>query len=127
MSRISIKINLRQLKSAVREMRGKSGMVECLVIPIEQNHLFEGEQGIYLDCVAYELKEKKADRKDTHAIKQSLPKDVYERISESERNEMPFIGNAIVWAVSEPAPREFPVELPPADEYRTEANDDLPF
>lgn len=127
MSRISIKINLRQLKSAVREMKGQSGMVKCLVIPIEQNHLFEGEQGIYLDCVAYELKEKKADRKDTHAIKQSLPKDVYERMSEAERNDMPFIGNAIVWAVSEPAPREFPVELPPADEYQEGRNDDLPF
>lgn len=127
MSRISIKINLRQLKSAVREMKGQTGMVKCLVIPIEQNNLYEGEQVIYLDCVAYELKEKKADRKDTHAIKQSLPKEVYERMSEAERNEMPFIGNAIVWGSSEPAPRELPVELPPVDEYREGRNDDLPF
>ena len=127
MSRISIKINLRQLKSAVREMKGQSGMVKCLVIPIEQNHLFEGEQGIYLDCVAYELKEKKADRKDTHAIKQSLPKDVYEKMSEAERNDMPFIGNAIVWGASEPAPREFAIDLPPVEESGTVGNDDLPF
>ena len=46
MSNISIKINLRQLKSAVRTMKADSGNIECLIKPIDQNYLVRGEKGI---------------------------------------------------------------------------------
>jgi hypothetical protein len=122
MSNISIKINLRQLKSAVRKMKSASGEIECLIIPINQNHLIKGEKGIYIDMQAYELKEKKADRKDTHLIKQGFPKEVFDAMSEEEKKATPILGNLVVWGYSEPAPVN--VEI---DETQPGESDDLPF
>lgn len=122
MSNISIKINLRQLKSAVRTMKGNSGDIECVVIPIAANHLIVGEKGVYLDMQAYELKEKKADRKDTHLIKQGFPKEVFDAMTEEEKKTTPIIGNLVVWGYSEPAPVNVEiVETQPGE------SDDLPF
>ena len=122
MSNISIKINLRQLKSAVRTMKGNSGDIECVVIPIAANHLIVGEKGVYLDMQAYELKEKKADRKDTHLIKQGFPKEVFDAMTDEEKKTTPIIGNLVVWGYSEPAPVNVEiVETQPGE------SDDLPF
>lgn len=122
MSNISIKINLRQLKSAVRTMKSASGEIECLIIPINQNHLIKGEKGIYIDMQAYELKEKKADRKDTHLIKQGFPKEVFEAMTDEEKKTTPILGNLVVWGYSEPAPVN--VEIA---ETQPGTDDDLPF
>jgi len=46
---------------------GETGPVECVIIPIEANHLFRGNSGIYLDMTAFELKEPKDNQ--THLIK----------------------------------------------------------
>jgi DNA-binding cell septation regulator SpoVG len=122
MSNISIKINLRQLKSAVRTMKSASGDIECLIIPIDQNHLVKGEKGLYLDMQAYELKEKKADRKDTHLIKQGFTKEVFDAMTDEEKKTTPILGNLIVWGYQEPAP----VNVEIADTQQGEG-DDLPF
>jgi DNA-binding cell septation regulator SpoVG len=122
MSNISIKINLRQLKSAVRTMKSASGDIECLIIPIDQNHLVKGEKGIYIDMQAYELKERKPDRKDTHLIKQGFPKEVFDAMTDEEKKTTPIIGNLVVWGYSEPAPVNVEiVETQPGE------SDDLPF
>lgn len=122
MSNISIKINLRQLKSAVRTMKGASGEIECLIIPINQNHLVKGEKGVYLDMQAYELKEKKADRKDTHLIKQGFPKEVFDAMTDEEKKTTPILCNLVVWGFSEAAPVN--VELAETAEG---TDGDLPF
>ena len=138
---ISIKINLRQLKSHVMPMKGKIGMIDCIVIPIEANSLFIGEKGVYLDLQAWEIKEKKADRKQTHIIKQSFAKEVFDQLSDTQKQAIPIIGDAILWGgFSEPEPNDFPVELPtyesplrsnnlPTTEMATQPTieDDLPF
>jgi len=122
MSNISVKINLRQLKSAIRTMKGANGDIECVVIPIAANHLVKGEKGVYLDMTGFELKEKKADRKDTHIVKQTLPKEVFDAMSDEEKQKTPIIGNMIVWGYQEPAP----VNVEVGD--ITEGTDgDLPF
>lgn len=95
MNRLNIKINLSNLISAVRFENGETGPVECLIIPIEKNHLFKGKSGIYLDMSAFELKEKKDDQ--THLIKQSLPKEVYQKQTEEEKRAMPILGNVSVY------------------------------
>ena len=121
MANISIKINLRQLKSIIKPFKKKDGsMVDCVVIPVDDNHLFKGEKGIYIDLAAFEIKNKVGDSKDTHLIKQSLPKDIYESMSEEQRRAMPILGNAIVWGRQEAAP--VTSNLVPDEE-----NDDLPF
>jgi hypothetical protein len=98
MSRISGKINLAQLKGQVKSMKGLNGMVDCFVIPIALNNLYKGEKGIYLDLIAFEIENKKSDSKDTHLVKQSLSKEVREKMTKEEINEMPILGNLQVWS-----------------------------
>ena len=120
MSNISIKVNLRQFKHVVKELKGKDGnKIKCLVIPIAENHFIEGEKGVYVDLMAFEIKNKSGDKKDTHFIKQSLPKKIYEKLTKEEKYDMPFVGNATVWGSSENEPNDSQdIDL---DE------DDLPF
>lgn len=91
MSKISGKINLQALKHVDMEMDGESGKVLGIFIPIKANNLFKGEKGIYLDLVAFDLKEVKDDQ--SHLVKQSLPKAVYEKMSDDEKKDTPIIGS----------------------------------
>jgi len=121
MSKISSRINLLMLKGAVVKMKGVSGMLDCLVLPIDQNNLFRGEKGIYLDLIAFELAVKKEGSKDTHLIKQSLSKDKRESMTEEALKSMPILGNHSVW--SDGGYEAEPVTNPnPISEV-----DDLPF
>jgi len=113
-------------------LKGKDGMIECLVIPIAENSLFVGEKGIYLDLQAWEIKEKKADRKTTHIIKQSYPKEVFDQLSDAQKQAIPIIGDAILWGgFTEPEPNNFQVEVPDKASIiqptGPEPEDDLPF
>lgn len=121
MGNISIRLNLLQLNAAVKKLKGQSGEIECLVLPIKQNSLYEGEKGIYLDLQAFEIKNKKGDSKDTHLIKQSLPKEVYDKLTEEERKEQPIIGNATMWGGG-PATEKVKSSSAPLG-----SEDDLPF
>jgi hypothetical protein len=56
MSNLSIKLNLQNLVGAVRFEKGKDGPVECIILPLEKNHFFKGEKGIYLDITGFEIK-----------------------------------------------------------------------
>lgn len=98
MAGISTKINLAALKNASIIKSGKNKDVDCILIPIAQNHLFKSEKGaVYLDLQGFELKERRADSKDTHLVKQSLPKDVREKQTDEEKRAMPILGNHILW------------------------------
>ena len=120
MSNISGKLNLMQLKAAIRRMDGKNGPIDCIVIPIEANHLFRGEQGVYLDLIAFESKTKNEKIKDTHLVKQSLPKEVLEAMSDEEKKSQPIIGNLRVWG-------EYQKSAPQSDMTVGDEKDDLPF
>jgi len=120
MSKILGKINLMQLTSVIKKMKGQSGDVECIVIPIESNNLFKGEKGLYLDLIAFELKEKKNDSKDTHLVKQSLDKVTRELMTDEELKAMPILGNLRVWDDN------FESESKSSMEVQDES-DDLPF
>ena len=109
-----------QLKAVIKTMAGASGPVECIVIPIEANHLFRGDKGIYLDLIAFEIQNKKNDSKDTHLVKQSVAKEAYEKMTEEEKNSQPILGNLRVWGEwTEPEPQS---SMTPTTEI-----DDLPF
>ena len=89
-SMIKAKINLAKLPHVIMTRKGKKA--EGIFIPIENAKLFKSEKGnVYLDLVAFEFNEKKHD--DTHFIKQSLSKDERDKMTEEERNNMPFLGN----------------------------------
>jgi hypothetical protein len=95
---ITGKLNLLNLQVVKRFEKSASGMVECLIIPIEKNKLYIGEKGVYLDLVAFEIKEPKADSKDTHIVKQSLAKDIRESMTDEQLRAMPILGNLSVWS-----------------------------
>ena len=121
MGNISTKLNLAGLKHSRMNMKGQSGMIDCIIIPIEANRLFKGEKGLYLDLTHIEIKDRSkqaTDQKDTHLIKQSFAKEVYEAMSEEERKSYPILGNSIVWGQNSNEPNL----APPIEE-----GDDLPF
>ena len=98
MGRISVKINLAALKNAAIITSGKNKDVDCILIPIEQNHLFRSEKGaVYLDVIGFETAPEKRKGKDTHMAKQSLDKKVLDAMSEDEKKAMPILGNFIDW------------------------------
>jgi hypothetical protein len=102
MANLNIKINLQNLICACRFEKGTSGLVECLIIPLEKNHLFKGEKGVYLDLTAFELKERKENK--THLIKQQLPKDVFKAMTDEQKKNTPILGDVSVWEHTEPDP-----------------------
>ena len=98
MGNISTKINLAALKNATILKMGKNKDVDCIIIPIAQNHLFKSEKGaVYLDLQGFDLKTKREGSKDTHLVVQSLPKEVREKQTEEEKKAMNILGNHIVW------------------------------
>lgn len=122
MSKISGKLNLLNLHGVVKMIKGQSGMVECIVIPLEINSLFKGEKGIYLDIIAFEVDPAKrnAESKDTHLIKQSFPKDVRDLMSEDDLKKLPILGNLQVWGESSGS-------APVSSSQTLSEEDDLPF
>lgn len=91
MTNFSIKTDLLKLKgSFLTNLKGKAATKRCLVIPIDDSNLFVGEKGVYLNLTAIEMREERYG--DTHVLKQSFPKDVYQAMTEEERNEQPILG-----------------------------------
>jgi hypothetical protein len=118
---ITFKVNLLQYQAAIMKIKSKSGiMVDCVVIPIDSNHLVKGEKGVYADFAAFEFKNNKEGSKDTHLVKQSLPKEWFQAMSDEEKRAMPIFGNLRVWEErTEPESTSSPT---PIDE-----SDGLPF
>ena len=91
MANFSIKVNLLKLTGAfLINFKGNTTTKRCVVIPIDDSNLFLGEKGLYLDLSALELNEPKYQ--ESHCIKQSLPQEVFEKMSEEERKATPIIG-----------------------------------
>ena len=131
MSNISIKLNVSQLSHVRREIKGKDGnLIDCLIIPIQENKLYVGEKGVYLDMTAIEIKDRSkfsADQKDTHLLKQDVPKEVYEAMSDEQKKAMPILGKAIQWGAREANPNTS-TAFEPSSNYTQETDeDDLPF
>lgn len=117
MSNLNIKLNLQNLHTICRFEKGVAGPVECLIIPIEKNHLFKGEKGVYLDLTAFELKEKKENK--THLVKQQFPKDVFKAMTEEQKRATPILGDISTWEHTEADPISSQETLPEGS--------DLPF
>lgn len=117
MANLNVKLNLQNLICACRFEKGSAGPVECLIIPLERNHLFKGEKGVYLDMAGFELKEPK-DKK-THLLKQSFPREVFKAMTDEQKKNTPILGDISVWEHQEPEPTS---DLTTLDE-----GSDLPF
>ena len=116
---ITGKINLMQLFAQRKVMKAQSGEIECLIIPISKNQLYIGEKGIYLDLIAFELKDKK-EGQDTHLIKQSFSKEVREAMTKEQQDAIPILGGLRI--TEGRAEKETVSSMAVSDEV-----DDLPF
>lgn len=96
MENFNCKINLAAFKHVVRKMKNKAGEeVKVIIIPLPDNHVFEGEKGLWVDLTAIAVANPKYD--DTHIIKQGLPKEVYEKLTDEEKKNTPIFGNMGPW------------------------------
>jgi len=98
MENFNEKLNLLKLSRAgVMHIQGRGEVLRCLVIPVEENHLFVStdESGkpkaVYLDLTAWAMKNPKYE--DSHMIKQSLPKEVRDAMTDEEKNAQPILGS----------------------------------
>lgn len=118
MANISINLNLRQLKHII--VNTKKGN-KCILIPIYENNLIEGEKGIYLNATGFEIKNKSQDQKNTHLVKQSFEKEIFNSMTDEEKQSQPILGNLIVWSGHpEPEPKQ-------SESISEEEINDLPF
>lgn len=99
--------------------------VDCLAIPIELNNLsVSNSNEIYLNLVGWES-DKLKDGK-THLLKQSLPKEIVERMSEDDKKNMPIMGNVAPMKKKEAPMEVYSYGAAPAPAPVQETND-LPF
>lgn len=118
MANYSIKVDLLKVKGAfVTNIKGKTATKRCLCIPIDDSGLFLGKQGCYLNMTAIEMQNPKFS--DTHCIKVSYDKEVYEKMTEEERKAQPIIGGL--------HQLERKYEQMQVNGYMTPEDEDLPF
>ena len=90
MGNFSIKEDLLKLKGAfITNFKGRTETKRCLVIPVDDSGLYVGEKGVYLNLTAIEMENPQF--KETHCIKQSLDKEIYEALSEEQRQALSII------------------------------------
>lgn len=102
MSHITGNLNLSKLQSAVMKIKGKTGnMVDCVVIPIDANNLYRHKSGVFFNFIAFEMNNTQPNSKNTHIVKQSLPKSVFDKFTEEQKKAQPIIGNLTVSGLSQ--------------------------
>lgn len=118
MANYSIKTDLLKVKGAfVTNIKGKNATKRCLCIPIDDSGLFLGKQGCYLNMTAIEMQNPQFI--DTHCIKVSYDKEVYEKMTEEEKKAQPIIGGL--------HRLERKQEQMQVNGYMTPEGEDLPF
>lgn len=123
MANYSIKADLLKIKGAfVTNLKGKTATKRCLCIPVDDSGLFLGEKGCYLNMTAIEMHNPQYG--DTHCLKVSYDKEVYDKMTEDERKAQPIIGGLHTLARKQQATVDLMANANPAvvDSY-----DDLPF
>lgn len=93
------KLNLLKFRNAcIVTVKGKTMSKKGVFIPIDENCLYmtagdDGKaKGAYVDFIAWENSDK-TKFGDTHAIKQSYPKEARLVMSDEELKSIPFMGN----------------------------------
>ena len=125
MSNYTISIELTRFSGAgtamLKNQEGKP--VKCLVLPIEENSLFQGDRGgIYASFVCWENGKLKDGK--THLVKQSLPRERRQAMTEQQLRDLPVFGSMKPMQAGQPAAQV--QEYTAAGEADT-FMDDLPF
>lgn len=122
MANYSIKTDLLKLQGAfVTNIKGKTATKQCLCIPIEESGLFLGKQGCYLNLTAIEMQNPQYS--DTHCIKVSFNRAVYDRMTEEQKAAQPIVGGLHELKRKPQAA----VDLSANNPYIADTEEDLPF
>ena len=128
MSSYSGKMNLLKFRNAcIVSVKGKASTKRGVFIPIDDNNLFISAdenlkpKGAYIDFTAWE-NQQPGKYGDTHSIRQSLAKEVRERMTDDELKAVPYFGNMKPYTLDNAAKT---VEAPSAQV--DEGLEDLPF
>ncbi len=123
MANYSIKTDLLKIKGAfVTDIKGRTVTKRCLCIPIEDSGLFLGEKGCYLNMTAIEMQNPQYN--DTHCIKVSYDREVYERMTDEEKAAQPIVGGLHELKKKPQASVDLTANSNP---YVVGAEEDLPF
>ena len=76
--------------NGVKTITSKKNNEKYVCIPLSDNYIFEGSKGLYLDLTAYSYDGKFGE---SHFLKNRIPKDVYEIMSEEDKKNTPIIGS----------------------------------
>lgn len=128
MSNVTQKINLAALKNVEFEMPRKDGTkVRGMFIPYEANHIYVSDKeggGRYLDLISFDRKTPTDQA--THITKQSLSKEIREKMTKEEQDAMPIVGDLKVWGAA--VHQEASGNPAPAQVFDPSSfADDLPF
>lgn len=94
---LNVSVNLLKLKAAIMGVKGRESVKKCVVIPIEDNDLYNkvdenGKVSVYLNLTLWETGDSKYG--DTHMVKQSHTKEWNELHNDEEKRSEPILGNA---------------------------------
>lgn len=90
MENLNIKINLSKLNGVVK-IHSEKKNADYIAIPIKENFLYQGVKGTYLNLTAFQQKEEKFG--DSHYIKNQIPSDVYNKMTDEEKKNQCILGS----------------------------------
>lgn len=118
MKNFTVKINLASM-NGVKTITSKKNNEKYVCIPLSENFIFEGRKGLYLDLTAYCYEGKFGE---SHFLKNRIPKDVYEKMSDEDKRNTQIIGSM--------SPLEMDngiTEKADFQEFNGVSNEDYPF
>lgn len=116
MSNYNFKLDLSKFNGFGKiTLQGQSGQKKrCIVIPIEDNQVFEGEKGTYIDLVCFETPNSEYG---SHMVTISKTKEEQEKEKQTgERIRKPIVGNL----------KPFGSQAAPAEEYEVPTQQPAP-
>ncbi len=119
-------IALTKLIHVKRQQKGKNGMIDVLIIPIEANKLEQDKNGGVYIPISGIIREEE-DKYGQHGfIGKRLPTEVYKNATDEEKKDKtmtPILGNVKVWGGSSSSGNTGAVD----EGDSVDENDDLPF
>lgn len=119
-------IALTKLVHVKRQQKGKNGMVDVLIIPIDANYLEQDKNGGVYIPISGKLTEEEDKYGQNGFIGKRLPSDVYKAADEelkNDRSKTPIIGNMKIWGSGGGNTNTGQVD----EGSEVDADDDLPF
>lgn len=93
MKNLSVRIDLLKVKHSgiANLINKKKEKIKYLVIKLDNEDLYIGEKGVYLNLTGYAVDEAKFNQ--THILKINYDKEFFNKMSDEEKKNTPIIGN----------------------------------